>query len=164
MIYLSGGIEFADGYGGGWREESEKKLAVLGFRVYNPLDGELDCLEMVGGRRELFKLKSDDFEKFAGIMREIVSYDLGKVNECDYLLVRWDESSRKGAGTAGEVTYGFTLGKKIVVFVEGMELSEVSGWLLGCATEVCSSLTGALNYFKNISKGLKLRLNIPDVE
>ena len=50
-------------------------------------------------------------------------------------------SDGRGAGTQGELTFAHRLGIPVYLIC-GMPVAEISGWLLGCATEVFESFEG----------------------
>ena len=50
----------------------------------------------------------------------------------------WDQHAGRGAGTQGELTFAHRMGIPVYLIC-GMPVEQISGWLLGCATEVFCS-------------------------
>jgi hypothetical protein len=133
--YLGGAIEYSPDRGRRWRSELTSVLRELGHEWYDPAQDErknLDEEEVMDFR----KWKTSDFPRFQRAIRKIIQYDLDQIeHHTDYIICFWDEHAGKGAGTQGELTFAFR--RKVPVYlVLGMERDKVSGWLLGCATEV----------------------------
>ena len=59
----------------------------------------------------------------------------------------WDQYAGRGAGTQGELTFAHRMGIPVYLIC-GMPVEEISGWLLGCATEVFLSFD-EFNEFMN---------------
>ena len=55
------------------------------------------------------------------------------------MVCYWDEAAGRGAGTQGELTLAHRAGVPVYL-VLGMPVEKVSGWILGCATEVFGSV------------------------
>jgi nucleoside 2-deoxyribosyltransferase len=138
-VYLSGGIEHSADGGKSWRREIGRFLVEeLGEEVYDPAADQKKDLteeEQSGFRR----WKSEDPERFRGVVRKIIARDLRKIeSESDYVLAFWDESASRGGGTAAEITLAYRLGKPVYV-VLGMPRKAASGWILAAASAVFDS-------------------------
>jgi hypothetical protein len=133
--YLGGAIEYSPDKGRRWRSELTPILRELGHEWYDPAEDEqknLDAEEVAQFR----KWKATDFPRFQQAIRKIIQYDLDWIeHHTDYIICFWDEYGVKGAGTQGELTIAFRRGIPVYL-VLGMPREKVSGWLLGCATEV----------------------------
>ncbi len=138
LAYLSGAIEYAPDHGRGWRLEITRWLETRGHRVYDPALDErknLSDQELQGFRG----WKTRDLPRFQATLRKIIAWDLDRIeHHSDYLIVYWDDAARQGAGTQAEITFAHRLGLPVLL-VLGMPLAAASGWVLGCASEVCDN-------------------------
>ncbi len=149
LIYLSGSIEFAAGFGRGWRAELTPFLRESGHEVYDPAADETKNLspEEVAHFREW---KTTDPERFAGVVRKIIHWDLDLVEQrADCLICYWDENAGKGAGTQAEITSAFRHGKPVYL-VTSLPRERISGWILACVTRVF----GDFDELRDFTKGL----------
>lgn len=135
LAYLSGSIEYSADYGKSWRAEITPFVRELGHEVYDPALDEkknLDDAEV----REFRRWKTTDLPRFQKTIRKIIAWDLEWIEEkTDYVVCYWDEAAARGAGTQGELTLAHRRGIPVYL-VLGMPLEKVSGWILGCASEV----------------------------
>ena len=53
----------------------------------------------------------------------------------DFVVVYWDDSAQRGAGTKGELTMAHFF-KKPVYMVTAMPPDSIPGWVLGCVSRV----------------------------
>ena len=132
--YLSGSIEYAPDFGKAWRARITPFLQTLGHHVYDPAQDERKNLseEEV---REFRRWKSTDLARFQQTVRKIIAWDLDWIERCDCVVCYWDEYAGRGAGTQGELTFAHRAGIPVYL-VLGMPAEKVSGWILGCATQV----------------------------
>lgn len=138
-IYLAGSIEYSPDLGKGWRAEIAPLLTSLGHDVYDPAEDERKNLTEVEAR-EFRRWKSSDLQRFQKTVRKIIAYDLDLIErECDAIVCYWDRHAGRGAGTQGELTFAHRLGIPVYLIC-GMPVEEISGWLLGCASEVFEDL------------------------
>jgi nucleoside 2-deoxyribosyltransferase len=92
--------------------------------------------------------KQTDLPRFQQTMRKIIQYDLDWVEDrCDALVAYWDEHAGKGAGTQGELTAAYRRGVPVYL-VTKLPVAEVSGWILGCASQVFSSFEELHEYLE----------------
>lgn len=138
LVYLCGAIEYSPDHGKAWRAEITPFLHALGHEVYDPaLDEEknLNSEEV----RNFRAWKTTDLPRFQQTLRKIIRYDLDWIeHRANYIIVYWDEHAGRGAGTQGELTLAHRRGIP-VYFVTSMAAAQISGWILGCATEVFTS-------------------------
>ena len=135
LLYLAGSIEYSPDLGKAWRAEITPLLESLGHTVYDPALDELKNLtaEEVAQFRSW---KSSDLDRFQQTIRKIIAYDLDWIeHRCDALVCYWDQYAGRGAGTQGELTFAHRLGMPVYLIC-GVPVEQISGWLLGCATEV----------------------------
>ena len=135
--YLSGGMEYADGEGAGWRTELQGWIEQnLGHEVFNPnVESERIFRRHYAGV-DFRKLKMEDIGRYQEIVRQLVEIDCDEIaKRTDYLICYWDESAAKGAGTKGELTMAKYFGKPIYL-VTSFRLHDLPGWVLGCVTKI----------------------------
>jgi hypothetical protein len=141
LIYLCGAIEYSPDHGKAWRAEVTRFLHELGHEVYDPaLDEKKDLTDHEV--REFRGWKQTDLPRFQETIRKVIQYDLDWVEErCDAVVAYWDEHAGKGAGPQGELTVAYRRGLPVYL-VTTQPIAEVSGWILGCASQVFSSFDG----------------------
>ncbi len=135
LAYLSGSIEYAPDKGKSWRATLTPFLHALGHEVYDPAADEKKDLtdEEISHFRAW---KTSDRARFTDTIRKIIRWDLDWVeSKADYIVAFWDGNAQRGAGTGAEITLAHRRGKPAYL-VAGMPVEEISGWILGCATEV----------------------------
>jgi nucleoside 2-deoxyribosyltransferase len=139
FFYLAGSIEYSPDLGKGWRAQITPALKALGHDVYNPAEDELKNLTE-SEAHEFRSWKQSDLPRFRRTVQKIIAYDLDLIeHRCDAILCYWDQYAGRGAGTQGELTFAHRLGIPVYLIC-GMPVEQISGWLLGCATEVFVSL------------------------
>ena len=135
LAYLSGSIEYSPDYGKSWRAQFTPFLRELGHDVYDPALDEkknLDDREV----REFRYWKITDRRRFQNTIRKIIAWDLDWIEQkSDYVVCFWDEAAARGAGTQGELTLAHRRGIPVYLVV-AMPMEKISGWILGCASEV----------------------------
>ena len=148
LIYLCGAIEYAPDHGKAWRAEVTRSLHELGHDVYDPaLDEKKDLTDQEA--RDFRGWKQTDLPRFQQTIRKIIQYDLDWVEErCDALVAYWDEHAGKGAGTQGELTVAYRRGVPVYL-VTKLPVEQVSGWVLGCASQVFPSFGELREYLSN---------------
>jgi nucleoside 2-deoxyribosyltransferase len=135
LIYLCGAIEYSPDHGKAWRAEATRFLHELGHQVYDPaLDEKKDLTD-----EEVHHFrgwKKTDLARFQHTIRKIIRYDLDWIEQrSDAIVAYWDEYSGKGAGTQGELTLAHRRGIPVYL-VSPLPQEEISGWILGCVTEI----------------------------
>src|SRR5262249_21314376 len=135
LFYLAGSIEYSPDLGKGWRAEITPLLESFGHEVYDPAEDEKKNLSQVEVR-EFRSWKKSDLPRFQQTIRKIIAYDLDLIERrCDAVVCYWDQYAGRGAGTQGELTFAHRLGIPVYLIC-GIPVEEISGWLLGCASEV----------------------------
>jgi hypothetical protein len=151
LIYLSGAIEYAPDKGKGWRAALTPFLRGLGHEVYDPAEDERKNLsdhEM----RHFREWKRSDLNRFRATLRKIIAWDLDWVeHKCDCVVAFWDEHAQRGAGSGAELTMAHRRGVPVYL-VAGVPVEQVSGWILGCASEVFTDF-GQLRSFLQAQPG-----------
>ena len=139
LAYLSGAIEYAPDHGKAWRAQVTPVLQELGWRVYDPALDEKKGLLTDEEVREFRSWKKTDLRRFQLTVRKIISYDIDWVERrCDCVIAYWDEHAGRGAGTQAELSFAHRRGIPVYL-VCAVPVEQVSGWILGCATEVFST-------------------------
>jgi nucleoside 2-deoxyribosyltransferase len=138
FFYLAGSIEYSPDLGKGWRAAIKPGLKALGHDFYDPAEDELKNLTETEAR-EFRAWKATDLKRFRQTIQKIIAYDLDLIEQrCDAVICYWDQHAGRGAGTQGELTFAHRLGLPVYLIC-AMPVEQVSGWLLGCATEVFAS-------------------------
>jgi hypothetical protein len=136
-VYLSGGMEYADGEGVNWRKEMQEWLeTTLNHSVFNP-NVESDMFFNTRYPNIDFRLiKRTNLVLYQEIVRHLVDIDCKEIaNHSDYLICYWDEGAAKGAGTKGELTMAKYF-EKPVYLVTSFPHYDIPGWVLGCTMEI----------------------------
>lgn len=159
-IYLSGGMEYAEDLGSGWRASVSEKLKDL---RYFPLD--ITALDVEYARRhgKLYNDFSDDeqglmFRK-ANIRKHFVFTDLELIkNDTDALIVYYDESVRRGAGTISECQFAFLLDIPIFIVSAWSDWkTEIPGWLHALSTKIFTCFDDLVEYLDELPEGILKR-------
>jgi hypothetical protein len=134
-VYLSGGMEYAADEGRDWRRELQGWLERdLGCTVFNPTVESERFLGREAGGIDFRSLKTTDIARYTSIVERLVTIDCDEISaRTDFVIVYWDESAQRGAGTKGELTMAHHF-KKPVYMVTAVPPDEVPGWVLGCVT------------------------------
>ena len=144
--YLSGAIEYAPDHGRAWRAGVTPFLESIGHSVYDPAVDEKKNLTD-DERRDFREWKTKDLPRFQQTIRKIIAWDLDWIEQkTDYIICYWDEHVLKGAGTQAELTFAHRLGIPVYL-VAGMPTERISGWILGCSTEIFSSFEELQSFF-----------------
>ena len=137
LAYLSGSIEYSPDHGKSWRAALTPFLRSLGHDVYDPAEDEKKNLTEVE-RREFRAWKNSDLPRFQQTIRKIIAYDLDRIeHRADYIVAFWDEYASRGAGSQAELSLAHRRGIPVYLVTE-LPPANVSGWILGCASEVFS--------------------------
>ena len=134
LAYLSGSIEYSPDQGKAWRAKITPGLRSLGWEVYDPAQDQRKNLSEEEAR-EFRQWKRSDPQRFRRTMRKIIAWDLDWIERSDLVVCYWDEFAGRGAGTQGELTFAHRAGVPVYL-VSALPPDAVSGWILGCATEV----------------------------
>lgn len=163
-FYLSGGMQFADDIGLGWREKCSVKLKEL---EYFPIDvAQLDRA-YAKEHGELWRdLDARNLLEFkANIRRHIIRTDLKLIlDDCDALIVYWDESTGKGAGTHAECQAAYDHGLPIFI-VNGVSddlddelwFKQVPAWIIALSTSVFANFEDLYVYLAELPEGILKR-------
>lgn len=156
-IYLSGGMQHAVDIGAGWRQELSQELRALNFK---PIDIAWLDKEYSNRYGELYRgLDEEDLLRKANLRYHYVVTDIELIRQnSDALIVLYDESVRRGAGTISEIHDAYMQGKPIFIINGFEKFSDVPGWMQAESTKIFPSMKGLLEYFKMLPEGI-LRLD-----
>lgn len=156
LAYLAGAIEYAPDHGRGWRKRIAPFLRdELGHEVYDPAQDERKSLTLEE-QQNLRRWKTADLPRFQAAVRKIIDFDLDMVARANYVICHWDEYCAKGAGTAAELTHARR--HRIPVYlVSSMPIELLSGWILGCSTQIFTD-------FEQLKNFLRIQLEVPGPE
>jgi len=153
LVYLAGAIEYSPDLGRAWRREITPFLQGLGHQVYDPAEDERKSLTEEE-QLNLRAWKRTDVARFRAAVRKIIEFDLDVVARSAFVVCYFDENGLKGGGTSGELTFAYRRGIPVYM-VTAMPLSEVSGWVLGCCTEVFGDFDELRRFLSSIHKDAK---------
>jgi hypothetical protein len=142
IAYLSGAMEHAHEEGAEWRSSLTKWLKEhLNHSVVDPVM-ETQRLVQLHDAHDYRNWKSTDPERFKAFVRKCIANDLNHIlNTSDYVICLWNSSVKSGGGTQGEITMAYH--NKIPVYlVNRISDEEMSGWIMGCSTEIFSNFKG----------------------
>lgn len=151
LIYLSGAIEYSPDHGRAWRAAITPVLRACGHEVYDPaLDEKKNLTD--DELRNFRAWKRTDLPRFRATIQKIIAYDLDLIEQrSDAVFAYWDEYAAQGAGSHGELTLAHRRGIPVYL-VLGMPAEKISGWILGCATEIFNSFAEAEEFFRTSSR------------
>lgn len=157
-FYLSGGMQFAQNLGAGWRIIASKRLKEM---RYFPLDiTELDVAYNADHGKPLMPAPGEDpiFYK-ANMRKHFIDTDLKLIREnSDALIVYYDESARRGAGTVSEAQYAFNLNIPIFLVGDYPDMDsmhkDISGWLLALTTKYFYNFEDLYTYLDSLPEGI----------
>lgn len=154
-IYLSGGMQFADGKGGGWRREISPTLQRMG---YYPVDIVALDRAYAAEHGELYGPDNHDSpEQLKSNIREhFVRTDLDLIEYCsDAVIVLFDEACRRGCGTQAECQHAYNLELPLFL-VSAFEdwQHEVPIWLQALTTKIFTNFEDLLTYMKALPPGI----------
>jgi len=136
-VYLSGGMEYADGEGRDWRLMMQEWLErELHWSVFNPNRESERFFRERHATVDFRSLKAVDIDHYRTIAAELVDVDCREIAErTDILICYWDASAMRGAGTKGELTMARYCAKPVFL-VTAIPTIDIPGWVLGCITRL----------------------------
>jgi hypothetical protein len=135
-------MEHAKNRGASWRSSLERWLLKnLSHESFNPVRASDEFLTARYPGVDQRRLKEDNLNEFRTFVGQIIAIDLQAIaQQCDYCICYWDRSAQEGAGTKGEITLAKYLGKPVYLVTE-MPLKRIPGWVIGCSSEIFSSIS-----------------------
>ena len=157
-IYLSGGMQFAKNLGAGWRELTSAKLKEM---EYFPLDiTDLDIAYNKEHGKPILPAPGEEPLSYKANMRKhFIETDLKLIEDnSDALIVYYDESARRGAGTVSEAQFAYNMNIPIFLVAEYPTEEEfyknVSGWLIALSTAHFLNFEDLYAYLDKLPKGI----------
>lgn len=155
QIYLSGGMQFANDLGGQWRIEC---AGWLKHHKYFPLDiTYLDkAYTATYGQMYFIKDRKQHLQYKSNFRRHFVVTDLDLVvKDSDALIIYYDESVRRGAGSTSECQVAFNNNVPIFLVSEYENWEdEVPGWLQSLTTKIFTSFDDLYKYLGDLPYGI----------
>jgi hypothetical protein len=164
-IYLSGGMQYAEDLGAGWRELTSKRLREL---EYFPLDiCELDRAYADEHGELLYESASisravnvaTELQAKSNIRKHFVKADLDLIElDSDAVIVLYDDAARRGAGTISECQHAYNRDIPIFLVSEYEDWgAEVPGWLQSLATRSFTDFESLYEYMKELPYGILIK-------
>ena len=101
------------------------------------------------GTPRISRLETNRPPRFQQTIRKVIQYDLDWIEErCDALVAYWDEFAEQGEATHGELTVAYRRGMPVYL-VTKLPVGQVSGWILGCASQVFPGFAELREYLAN---------------
>jgi len=151
-FYLSGGMEYKKNLGKGWREWLTEELQEIRHDAVDPVKMESpdEKGEPIQHNLTELKLQGKLEEVRTIVRRSLFRKDMFGIQIADALVVFYDESVQRGAGTLSESWEAFREGKPVYLVTE-FPLDKVPTWLIGETTAVFSDFEDLLVYLKDHS-------------
>jgi hypothetical protein len=148
-FYLSGGMEYKKNLGMGWREWVTQELEKRHHDAINPVKLEI-CEEEKDGvpvQVQLTQLKKEGkLDECRNLVRKVLfRKDMFAIQLADAVVVYYDESVQKGAGTISECWEAFREGVPVYL-VTDFPVVEIPTWLIGETTKIFSDFDELLEY------------------
>lgn len=166
-LYLSGGMQFAESLGGAWREELSAQLKDINFTPLNITDMDA-FFEKKHPDVKLLPSKNNkdvDINIYRQLFREhFIEPDTKLITEqTDAVIVLYDESARKGAGTTSEVMHAYN--QDIPIFMVCLDYKSeeevflnTSAFFTGMVTKIFTNFNDLTSYLSNLPP----KILIPD--
>lgn len=155
--YLSGGMQHAENLGQGWRVTCGNRLKELGFF---PLDiAALDvAYSNVHGHLYMFLSDEELHQRKSNIRKQFIETDIALIrNDTDALIVLYDESVRRGAGTTSEIHEAFMLDIPVFLLNAYGSLEEIPGWMQAETTKIFNEWEELYSYLAQLPPGILKR-------
>jgi hypothetical protein len=149
IFYLSGGIEHTKDFGQGWRDKCVSNFNQMGIQSINVSELEQSFMKEY---EVPFPIDKEDSRYYKTLIQQHFIYpDLQLITDfADALVIYYDESVRKGAGTVAELQHAFSMGIPIYV-VNGFDsIKDIPSWMIGCSTKIFNSFDDLYNHIKQI--------------
>lgn len=145
LFYLSGGMEHAENLGKGWRDIITRELEEVGHEALDPVKIEEQSQAAMSFDWVAAK-KDTDLAPYKAMVRQCMfRKDMLAIQEADAVILNYDVSVQKGAGTLAEAWEAFREGRPVYLFTE-FPLEQVPGWLIAETTEVFKTRKEVVEY------------------
>ena len=153
-FYLSGGMEYKKNLGMAWRDWVTKELEIRHHDAINPVKLEI-CEEESGDipiQTQLTQMKAEG--KLEGVRdlvrKSLFRKDMFAIQLADAIIVYYDESVQKGAGTLSEAWEAFREGVPVYL-VTDFPTEKIPTWLIGETTRIFADFDELLEYVEEHS-------------
>jgi len=148
-FYLSGGMEYKKNLGMAWRDWLTQELEKRHHDAINPVKLEI-CEEETDGipvQARLTQLKDEGkLDEVRQLVRKVLfRKDMFAIQLADALVVFYDESVQKGAGTLSEAWEAFREGVPVYLVTE-FPVGKIPTWLIGETARIFASFEELLEY------------------
>jgi len=144
-FYLSGGMEYKENLGKGWRDVITRELAKVGHEAIDPVKIE-EQSETATTYNWSEEKKASDLGSYKSMVRKYMfRKDMQAIQECDAVILNYDLSVQKGAGSLAEAWEAFREGRPVYVFTD-FPIKQVPGWLIGESTEIFRTREEVVKY------------------
>jgi hypothetical protein len=156
-------MEHAIDMGADWRETASEILESMGYFPLDITQLDNEYRDRYGNIDRVIHDKHGNLpdhkamlQRKANIRKHFIRADLELIkHDTDALLVYYDESARRGAGTISEcqVAYLYDIPIFVVCGYDNWQ-TEVPGWLFGLSTKIFASFIEAYAYFDALPPGV----------
>jgi hypothetical protein len=146
IFYLSGGIEFKKKLGGPWREWLTKELEKIGHEAIDPVKLEASAGYGLPLQEALTNLKlAGELEEVREtVRRALFRKDMLGIQNSHAVVLLYDQSVQRGAGTLAESWEAFREGRPVYLVTE-FPLEKIPTWLIGETTAIFDDFGTFLN-------------------
>lgn len=149
-FYLSGGMEYKKNLGKAWRDWLTDELEKHRHDAINPVKLEVAEEEQdhdIPIQTKLTQLKNEGkLDEVRRLVRKVLfRKDMFGIQLADAIIVYYDESVQKGAGTLSEAWEAFREGRPVYL-VTDFPMEKVPTWLIGETTAIFNDLEKLLEY------------------
>ncbi len=146
-FYLSGGMEYKKDLGMTWREWLTEKLEEHDHKPVDPvkLESPDESGNPIQRRLTQLKLEGNLTEVRKLVRNNLFPKDMYGIQLADAMVVFYDESAQRGAGTLAEAWECFREGKPMYIITE-FPLEKVPTWLIGESSELFHNFPDFLEY------------------
>jgi hypothetical protein len=150
-IYLSGGMQFADQLGAGWRDDISKFLRDRNYIPFNITELDVAYADAHGDMYRALEDLSDLSERKSNIRRHYIYADTKLIrDDTDAVIVYYDESVRRGAGTISECQIAYDCELPLFLVNAYPSINDVPGWLQALTTRMFNSFDELKAYFDTL--------------
>ena len=153
-FYLSGGMEYKTNLGIAWRDWITSELEKSHHDAINPVKLEISAEEQrdVPIQTLLTQLKLDGkIDEVRDLVRKVLfRKDMFAIQLADAIIVYYDDSVQRGAGTLSEAWEAFREGIPVYL-VTKFSMKDIPTWLIGETTRIFGDFDTLLEYISEHS-------------
>jgi len=147
-FYLSGGMEYKKGLGKTWRDNITEELSKVDYEVFNPVLQELDDEEAKSYNWKENKLLAN-LDSYRHMVRaKMFVKDMVGIQQSNAVVLLYDESVQRGAGTLAEAWEAFREAKPLYI-ISQFSRENIPGWLIGESTALFRTISDFIEYVSN---------------